>query len=590
MQVLRGIAISPGLAIGLVRTHDPRRPNLPDPDIEAESVPGELERLDHALEQARRAAEADEADTRKRLGPQYADILAAHARMIADRTLLRDARERIESGLTTAEHAITDVLDAHAARLEGLRDAFLAARAVDVRDIQRRILDQLAGARAVPDTEGAPAPPVGPHQLLAHGVTPRGAARLDPAVTIAFATEAGGQASHTAIVAAALEIPAVAGLGPFLDKARGARTAIVDGDQGLLVLNPDDPTLDRYRKAAAERRERFAGLDRLIHLPCRTRDGTAVEIHGNIEFPAEADACRERGADGIGLYRTEFLYLGADRAPTEDEQYEAYTTVVRAMQGRPVTIRTLDLGADRLVSYEVTSNQARNPSLGLRSIRLSLRRPSLFRTQLRAILRASALGDVRVMFPLITTLDEFQRARALLDDVAAELRAEGVEVRDGLPVGAMIEVPAAAVIADRLARVVDFFSIGTNDLVQYALAVDRTDESVADLYSAADPAVLRLIGMVARAAASAPQPIPVNVCGSIGGDPSFTALLIGMGLRQLSMPPHQLLEVKRVIRALDLAEATRLADAALECDSAADVEKRLQAALHAMRPDPPAGG
>jgi phosphotransferase system enzyme I (PtsI) len=592
MQVLRGIAISPGLAIGAARTHDPRRPGLPAPDIDAEHVPAELERLDRALDAARRTAEADEADARRRLGPQYADILAAHARMIADRTLLRDARERIESGPTSAEHAVTDVLDAHATRLENLDDAFLAARAVDVRDIQRRILDQLAADRT--GVAGTAAPTVSetvePHLILAHDITPSEAARLDPNATIGFATEAGGQASHTAIVAAALEIPAVAALGPFLEKARGARTAIVDGDEGLLVLNPDGPTLERYQKAAAERRERFAGLDRFLHLPTRTRDGVGLELHGNIEFPAEAAACRDRGADGIGLYRTEFLYLGADRPPTEEEQFEAYATVVRAMDGRPVTIRTLDLGADRLVSYENTSTQARNPSLGLRSIRLSLRRPALFRTQLRAILRASPLGDVRVMFPLITTLDEFRRARAMLDEVAGELRSEGVAVRDDLPVGAMIEVPAAAVIADRLAREVDFFSIGTNDLVQYALAVDRTDESVADLYSAADPAVLRLIAMIARAAAEAPRPIPVNVCGSIGGEPAFTALLIGMGLRQLSMPPHQLLEVKRVIRAIDLADAVRLADAALACETTAEIERLLQASLASTPNDAPAVG
>ncbi len=288
---------------------------------------------------------------------------------------------------------------------------------------------------------------------------------------------------------------------------------------------------------------------------------------GNIEFPAEAAGCLERGAAGVGLYRTEFLYLNADRAPTEDEQFAAYAAVVRSMAGRPVTIRTLDLGADKLVSYQGGAEaSAKNPFLGLRSIRLSLRDPALFRTQLRAILRASALGDVRVMFPLISTLGEFRRARAIVDDVAAELRAEGVAVREGLPVGAMIEVPAAAVMADRLAEEVDFFSIGTNDLVQYTLAVDRTDETVADLFSPADPAVLRLIALVVEAAR--PRGLEVTVCGAMGGEPQYVPLLLGLGLRCLSMPPHQLPEVKRVIRGLDMAQARSIAAEALKQSTA----------------------
>ncbi len=425
-----------------------------------------------------------------------------------------------------------------------MSDSHLAARAADVRDIQQRILSQFLG----PGTSPVPDDTEGPIIVLAHDLSPSETASLDPGSVLGFATESGGMASHTAIVAAALEIPAVVGLGKALDLARLSRFVIVDGTEGLVVLDPDPPTLERYRKASAERTARFAGLADLAHLPAETLDGRRVELWGNIEFPAEVDPCLKRGASGIGLYRTEFLFLNADRPPTEDEQFAAYEAVVRSAQGRPVTFRTLDLGADKLVSYRNGHPPEPNPALGLRSLRLSLRDPDLFRTQLRAILRASTLGETRVMFPLVSTLTEFRQARMILDAVAAELLAEGVAVPSDLSVGIMVEVPAAAVMADQLAKEVDFFSIGTNDLIQYTLAVDRTNETVADLYSAADPSVLRLIALVV--AAAVPRGLDVTVCGAMGGDPIYATLLLGLGIRCLSMPPHQLPEIKRVIRAI----------------------------------------
>jgi phosphoenolpyruvate-protein phosphotransferase (PTS system enzyme I) len=583
MQALSGIAVSPGVAIGPALALDPRGLRLPARTVAAAAVADELRRLDRGLEAARGEAEAAEAAARNRLGPQYADILGAHARMIDDPALRQAARERIELHRLAAEHAVCEVLDGYAARLEGQANPHLAARAADVRDIQRRIVECLSGARPPADLDD----PGEPSVALAHDLSPSQTAGLDPSRILGFATEAGGRASHTAIVAAALEIPAVVGLGPFLERARDCRSVIVDGDEGLVILDPDAATLRRYRRSSAERAARFAGLAGLAGLPAATLDGTRVALWGNIEFPGEVATCRERGADGIGLYRTEFLYLNTDRPPTEDEQFAAYEAVVRAMAGKPVTIRTLDLGADKLVTYQDSGlAAARNPFLGLRSLRLSLRDPTLFRTQLRAILRASALGDVRVMFPLVSTLGEFRRARAVLDEVARELVAEGVAVRADLPVGAMIEVPAAAVMADTLAKEVDFFSIGTNDLIQYALAVDRTDEAVADLYNAADPAVLRLIALVVEAAKARGR--EVNVCGSMGGDPLYVMLLLGLGLRQLSMPPHQLPEVKRVVRAVGLEQAHALAAEALRQDTAEDVAALLREALGRVAPDTPA--
>ena len=584
MHTLRGVAVSPGIAIGPLRVFDPRglRPSLRA--VAPADLPAELERLDEAIRRAKIEAEEAEAEARHRIGPQYADIFAAHARMVADPTLRRDARERIERDRVGAEYAVAEVLEHHAVRLESLADAHLAARAADVRDIQRRILAQFPGAGAGTGPDSPIRDPGTPIVVMAYDLSPSETASLDPAQVLGFATEGGGLASHTAIVAAALEIPAVVGLGRVLERARRAQVAIIDGDEGLVVLDPDAATLARYRHASAERAKRFEGLADLAHLPAETLDGHRVELWGNIEFPAEVDACLDRGATGVGLYRTEFLFLNADRPPTEEEQYTAYSAVVRSVRGRPVTFRTLDLGCDKLPSYRRGGPPEPNPALGLRSLRLSLRDRDLFRDQLRAILRASALGDVRVMFPLVSTLGELREARGLLDEVAAELRAEGVAVREDLPVGVMIEVPSAAVMADHLADEVDFFSIGTNDLTQYALAVDRTNDTVAGLYNAADPAVLRLIAMVVEAAR--PRGLCVTVCGAMGGEPLHAMLLLGLGVRCLSMPPHQLPEIKRVIRAIRDDQTVALAAESLRESTVAGVVARLRAALAETLPPP----
>ena len=585
MRILRGHAVSPGVVIGPPWIIDPRGLRLPPRAIAPTAIAAELDRLEAGLLAAETEAEAAEAEARDRLGPEYAAILGAHARMIADPTLRREARSRIEREAVAAEHAILEVLDALAARLEGLADAHLAARAADVRDVELRILDGLArGTSAAPSEPRDSLELVDPSVLLAHDLTPSQTAALDPARALGFATEAGGRTSHTAIVAAGLEIPAVVGVGPFLELARTARTVVLDGDEGLVILDPDAATLRKYRKSGADRAARSADLARLADLPAQTRDGTLIELLGNIEFPGEVAACRERGASGIGLYRTEFLYLGAAEPPTEDEQFAAYRSVAQAMHGGPVTIRTLDLGADKLVRRPGPALVEPNPFLGLRSLRLSLRDPDLFKTQLRAILRASVEADIRVMFPLVSTLGEFRKARALLDEVVRELQNLGIPVREDLLVGAMIEVPAAALMADRLAAEVDFFSIGTNDLVQYTLAVDRTNETVADLYNAADPSVLRLIRQVVEAAR--PHDLPVNVCGSMGGDPLYATLLVGLGLRLLSMSPLQVPEVKRVIRAVSLPEAEALAARCLEMDTAEEVLAALRVALDDAMPGP----
>jgi phosphotransferase system enzyme I (PtsI) len=573
MQVLRGYAVSPGIAIGPLVVLDSRGLRLPARTIAAEQVASEQARLAAALQHAAREAEQAQTDAQSRLGPQYADILAAHARMIGDAVLLKEAQDRIQRDCLAAEHAVIEVLESRAARLERLSDSNLAARAADVRDIQARILGQLVGHQPKSFQDQL----AGPSLVLAPDLSPSDAAGLDPRRVLGFATEGGGRASHTAIVAAALEIPAVVGLGKCLDLARHSRTAIIDGDEGLVILDPDLPTQERYRAAASERALRFQVLSRQADLPAETLDHTRIELWGNIEFGGEAPACLLMGAVGVGLFRTEFLFLRAATPPSEEEQVRAYADVIRELRGRPVVIRTLDLGADKLGCYREQGYSESNPVLGLRSLRLLLRDPALFRTQLRAILRVSTLGDVRILFPLVTTLDELRAARAILSDVAAELVAEGQAVRENLPVGIMVEVPAAALIADRLAKEVSFFSIGTNDLTQYTLAVDRTNETVAELYSAADPSVLRLIAMVVEAARA--HGIEVSVCGTMGGEPLYTMLLLGLGLRQLSMPPHQLPEIRRVIRCVRIETARAVAAEALRQETAGAVTALLEPAL-----------
>jgi phosphoenolpyruvate-protein phosphotransferase (PTS system enzyme I) len=579
MQVLRGFAVSSGIAIGPVVVLDPRGIRLPPRTITAAAVAAEVARLERGLEAAGREAALAESEARARLGPQYADILAAHARMIADTTLRCDTCARIERERISAEHAVIEVLEGHATRLERLTDFHLAARAADVRDIEARILSQLIGQRPKSFQDELAAPAI----VLAHDLTPSEAAGLDPRKVLGFATEAGGRSSHTAIVAAALEIPAVVGMGKFLDQARHCELAILDADEGLAILDPDPPAQARYRAAAAERSARFQVLSQQANLPAETLDSTRVELWGNIEFTGEVDACLNLGAEGVGLFRTEFLFLNAETPPSEEQQFQAYAAVVQSLQGRPIVIRTLDLGADKLAAYRDAGYLEANPVLGLRSLRLSLRDPGLFRPQLRALLRASSLGDVRILFPLVSTLTELRQVRAVLSHVAAELVADGHAIRENLPVGIMVEVPAAALMAHELAKEVDFFSIGTNDLIQYTLAVDRTNETVANLYSAADPAVLRLIAMVVDAAQR--RGIEVSVCGTMGGEPLYTMLLLGLGVRQLSMAPHQLPEIRRVIRGIHAETARAVAAEALRLDTAQAVAAILEKALREALPD-----
>jgi phosphotransferase system enzyme I (PtsI) len=416
---------------------------------------------------------------------------------------------------------------------------------------------------------------------MAPDLTPSETAHLDTNHVRAFATESGGRTSHTAIVAGALEIPAVVGIGPFLADVTDGLTVIVDGDHGLVIVDPDEETLSKYQRAEQQRRKFEADLARLKDLPAETRDGVRIALMGNIEFPTEVEHCLARGAEGIGLYRTEFLYLAGDHPPSEEEHFEAYRHVVEAMSGRPVVIRTLDLGADKLVELHEHERE-RNPFLGQRSIRLCLQHKEIFRIQLRAILRVSVYGDVRIMFPLVSTVHEFRVAKLMVNEVIEDLVEEGISFDRSIPVGMMVEVPSAALLADRFCPVTDFFSIGTNDLTQYTLAVDRNNQTVANLFSPVDPSVLRLIRMSVRAAAR--RKVPVSVCGEMCAEPAYAVLLIGLGVRNMSVTPHVIPEVKKTIRSITVKDAERYARRALSLETATQVDRYLRAQLRGVIP------
>ena len=417
--------------------------------------------------------------------------------------------------------------------------------------------------------------------VLAHNLTPSETAQLDPEYVLGFVSEAGGPGGHTAIVAEAMEIPAIVGTGSFLADVTGGDVVIIDGDSGQVIVRPDDETLDRYRKRVVEGRQAVTQLQSLRELPAQMASGEVIQLTANIEFPREAKAGLERGADGIGLYRTEFLYLGTRTEPSEEDHFDAYMQVVNSMQGRPVVIRTLDLGADKMGSVQNTFKED-NPFLGLRSIRMSLRNLPLFRTQLRALLRASAFGDVRVMFPLISTLEELRRAKSFLADTMEDLDDEGVEFDRDIAVGMMVEVPATIMMLERFASEVDFFSIGTNDLVQYALAVDRGNKEVANLYNNSDPAVLRLLKMAIDISSTAN--VPASLCGQMSSSPKYTMLLLGLGMRCLSVPPTALSKIKAVIRAVTMEQCLAVAQKALEMDTASEIRTFLKEELRRTVP------
>lgn len=579
MIVRRGIAVSPGVAMGPALILGVEDFRIPRQFVKKDAVDTEAARFRSALDATCEEISENERLASQQLGSQYAAIFNAHLQMIRDPNLVDEIEALIREKHHSSEAASSKVLRRYAKVFQNLGNEYFAERAADIFDIEKRLLRHLLGKKreAIGDlTE--------PVLVLAHNLTPSETAGLHREFVRGFATEAGGHTSHTAILAGALEIPAIVGVGSFLSDISGGETIIIDGNSGEIVIGPDEATLARYHDSEKEFKTHTLRLESLHTLNPETADGVRIQLYGNIEFPEEAAHCLERGADGVGLYRTEFLYLGRDTEPDEDAQYDAYSRVVSAMQGRPVVIRTLDLGADKFPGASGRMGvESHNPMLGLRSIRLSLQNLPMFKRQLRAILRASAHGSIRIMFPLVSSLMELRQAKMIVSDVMEDLEEAGVPFAHKVPVGMMVEVPSAALLAEEFAREVDFFSIGTNDLIQYTLAVDRGDPAVAKLYSSGDPALLRLIAHVIDAARK--HDVPVSVCGQMSSDPKFTALLLGMGLRQLSVTPHAIPEIKQAIRALKIPQAEEIAARAATLEVSRDIENYLRGELKKACPE-----
>jgi len=579
MERLQGIAVSPGVAIGEALILDNEGFRIPRRFVQRDAVQDELARLGQAIEAAAGEVERNRQRVAKELGDEYAAIFSAHLQMLHDRRLREEIDEMIRTRHYSPEYAVNRALSRYAKVFQSLNGEYMAERANDIFDIQKRLLRHLLGTSR--QELGQVTSPV---LVLAHNLTPSETANLNPQFVMGLVTEVGGPGSHTAIVAEGLGIPAVVGVGHFLTDVSGGETVIIDGDQGLIILHPDEETLARYRHEVEEQRQLAVKLETLRDLPAETTDGVRIALFGNIEFPGEVQQCEERGADGIGLYRTEFLYLGRDDDPPEEAHYAAYREVAEAMHGKPVVMRTLDLGADKMRTLPDPEDE-RNPFLGLRSIRLALKNRDLFRVQLRAILRASAHGQIRLMFPLICTMLELRQAKMVLADAMEDLDEAGVPFDRNMPVGMMVEVPSAVIMMDHFAEEADFFSIGTNDLIQYTLAVDRSNKDVASLYTAADPSVIRLIDMAVQTANRHGRPI--SMCGQMCGNPLYTMLLLGIGLRTLSVTPSAVPEVKRVCRSVSIEQCERVAAQVRTLETARDIKTYLKEELSRVFPEFP---
>ncbi|MFB0537855.1 MAG: phosphoenolpyruvate--protein phosphotransferase [Anaerolineae bacterium] len=557
MRTLRGIAASRGIAIGPAFHF--RRAGLHFERCTVEDPAAEWARFQAALETAREQLADVYAKAEAESGAEQAAIFQAHALMLDDPELLDTVRTAIEKQCVNAESALSDAAEMYAQMLVSLDDEYLSARAADVRDVANRILRVLLSVAESPYA-GLAVPSI----ILARDLTPSDTVMLDKSLVLGFCTAEGGATSHTAILARGLGLPAVVGAGPdALDVPDGA-TLVLDGSEGTLLVEPDKEMVAGYRVRQTAAATVLAQASERAYEPAVTRDGHRVEVVANIGNVEGAQAALEAGAEGVGLLRTEFLYLERDHLPGEEEQYQAYRAIVDVFGDLPVILRTLDIGGDKELPYLNLPHEM-NPFLGLRAIRLCLAQPGLFRPQLRAALRAGAGRNLKMMFPMVATVAEVRAARAVLEECRAELLAEGQPVAEEMEIGVMVEVPAAALMADHLAVEVDFFSIGTNDLSQYTLAADRTNAQVAPLATGFQPAVLRLVRDVITAAHA--QHKWVGLCGELAGEPLAIPILLGLGLDEFSMNPPAIPLAKQIIRALMLDETREVAQAALELDS-----------------------
>ena len=576
MDIRKGIAVSPGIAISQPLVIDSKDFRIPKRTILPSEKNKEIRRIREAFADA--IAKLTELDEKTEIYEgKIKDIFAVHLRFLRDKSFRKRITDYVASELTTAEYAVSAILHEIAETFASLEDEYLSERATDIYDIEKRLLEYLTGT-VHDDLKRLDKEVV----IIAHDLTPTQTASFDKKYIKGFATEAGGRTSHTAIVARSLGIPAVVALEDLRTNITSDSTVIIDGNRGMVIIDPDETTLREYEEYAREFVLLEHRLDALADKPAVTRDGIEIRLLGNIEFPHEAAQVKEKGGEGIGLYRSEFLYLSSGTEPTEEDHFAAYVEAVKQMPDKPVVIRTMDLGADKL-PHGLRHVPETNPVLGLRSIRFCLQHLTMFKTQLRAILRASAHGDVRILLPLITCLQELRQSKMILHDVMEDLDEYKVPYNRDIPVGIMVETPSVAITAGLYSADCDFFSIGTNDLIQYTLAVDRANERVSSISTAADPAVLRLMRSVILEANKAG--IEISVCGEVASDPDYVMLLVGMGVRVLSMAHPMIPEIKQIIRSVTIEECNDIARQVSKMDSQRQIKNYLRNAAKKILPE-----
>ncbi|QIB27593.1 phosphoenolpyruvate--protein phosphotransferase [Caloranaerobacter azorensis] len=560
---MKGVAASPGIAIG--KSLIKKEAQIKIEKKEIDSVEDEIKRLNKAIEVSKQQIQALYQHTLKNIGQEEAKIFEAHMMILDDPEYFGQVQQKIKTEKINAEYALKQVTDAFIEIFQNMDNEYMKERAIDIKDVSDRIIRQLLGIKTV-DLSKLDEEVI----IIAEDLTPSDTAQMDKQKVIGFITETGGRTSHSAIMARTLEIPAIVGVEGIIANVKNGDIIIFDGDEGSVIINPDKETLKQY-KDKKEKYEQFQNeLKQLKGKPSITKDGCKVEIVGNIGTPNDIEGLIKNDAEGVGLYRTEFIYMDRDTLPTEEEQFEAYKKVLQAMNPKPVVIRTLDIGGDKEVSY-LNIDKEMNPFLGYRAIRLCLDKVEIFKVQLRALLRASIYGNLKIMFPMISSLEELLEAKKILQEVKRDLDSEGVEYASNIEVGMMIEVPSAAIISDILAKEVDFFSIGTNDLIQYTTAVDRMNQKIRHLYNPFNPAVIRLIKMVIDNGHK--QGIWVGMCGEMAGDPKLIPILIGMGLDEFSMSPISILRARRIIRNIERKEMEKIANQIIDLPTAEEVER-----------------
>jgi phosphoenolpyruvate-protein phosphotransferase (PTS system enzyme I) len=574
---LRGVGVAPGIAHGVVFLHHPDDEEPPKRKLDESEIPSEIARFESALiatraqilEMQQRIAEA--------IGAKDASIFDAHLMVVEDHTLIDEVLRALQRERWNVEFIFSEVANRYAKTLSEIDDPYLRERAFDIYDVTRRVIRNLLGrsTRTLAQLDV-------PHVIVAHNLTPSDTAMLNRPMVLGIATDVGSRTSHTAIMARSLNIPAVVGLKDVSTTLKNGDHVLLDGNKGLIIVNPADQALWEYGELEVELEKVEEQLTGLRDTASVTADGKQIILSANIELPEDVPLVIEAGAQGIGLYRTEFFFLNKTELPDEQKQYEAYRAVAEALFPQPVIIRTLDLGGDKFLSHSHLPTEI-NPFLGCRAIRFCLERPDVFKAQLRAILRASAVGNVRMMYPLISGLSELRQANEVLESCRSELRAEGVPFNENLEVGIMVEVPSAVLVADALAKEVDFFSIGTNDLIQYTIAVDRVNERIAHLYEPTHPAILRLMEMTVAAAHA--NGIWVGVCGEMAGEITLTPLLIGLGVDELSASPGLVPRVKKAVQTLDSQKCAALLAEVRDSSSATEIFSRCESIAREHYPE-----